>query len=234
MLLFESSLIFSPRVRALWYLLFAVWAHQRGRDWVVPKSVPLNERIVEYPFIHSNLGDVKQGENIIDVGAGASRLPIELASRGFNIWTIDLNPHAFPRKHPCFTPTQGDIRRTGFKDNFFDKVIAVSTVEHIGLEKGERDHEGDKKALREILRIIKPGGEVLVTVPFGRQAIAHLTRIYDLPSLQELFSGFEIKRVEYAMEREGNWVPASVEEVKNIAFSKRCEAVAMVVAKAMK
>jgi len=43
-----------------------------------------------------------------------------------------------------------------FKDTFFDLVCAFDVIEHI---------EDDKKAVKEIIRVCKPGGYVVLTVP---------------------------------------------------------------------
>lgn len=54
-----------------------------------------------------------------------------------------------------------DARSLGYPDSFFDVVFAMSVVEHI-----EGD-EGDSQAVREMMRVLKPGGTLAVSVPFG-------------------------------------------------------------------
>jgi len=54
-----------------------------------------------------------------------------------------------------------------FQSNTFDKIIAVSVIEHIGLdspqvrskEKPKTEDDGDIKAFKELLRVLKPGGK---------------------------------------------------------------------------
>lgn len=55
----------------------------------------------------------------------------------------------------------GDVRKLDFDKNAFDKVISISVLEHIYPELG-----GDVDALLEIKRVLKPDGELLVTVPY--------------------------------------------------------------------
>jgi len=69
-----------------------------------------------------------------------------------------------------------DIRKTTFPDNFFDMVFCLSTLEHIGRDvsrythaAGEIQHDGDLEALREIVRITKNQGKIVLTVPYGRE-----------------------------------------------------------------
>lgn len=50
----------------------------------------------------------------------------------------------------------GDIRDLPFEDKSFDLVLATDVLEHVG---------EDDAAVRQIHRVVKPGGHVLVTVP---------------------------------------------------------------------
>ena len=50
----------------------------------------------------------------------------------------------------------GPKERLRFKDGFFDKVISVHTMEHV---------EDDKAFIKEIYRVLKIGGLLLITVP---------------------------------------------------------------------
>lgn len=50
----------------------------------------------------------------------------------------------------------GDVYHLPFPDNFFDTVIASEILEHL---------KDDKKALKEIKRVLKPQGAFLVSVP---------------------------------------------------------------------
>jgi SAM-dependent methyltransferase len=52
--------------------------------------------------------------------------------------------------------------------NFYDIVFAMSVIEHIEDRRNEDQGEpGDSQAVREMLRVLKPGGLLLVSVPFG-------------------------------------------------------------------
>jgi len=54
--------------------------------------------------------------------------------------------------------TQADARHLPFDDNSFDWAIAVATYHHI------EDNEGRLRALKELKRVLKPGGEAFITV----------------------------------------------------------------------
>ncbi len=132
----------------------------------------LHSRTIEYPFAASQ---VKDAQVILDVGSAQAgpvwlswldHLPIKVYATDF-----DLPDHDF--KHIQFV--RADVRQLPFPDHNFDKITAASVIEHIGVgdaqvtgaEKPTMDADGDVKAFAELVRTLKPGGEVIMTVPFG-------------------------------------------------------------------
>jgi SAM-dependent methyltransferase len=53
-----------------------------------------------------------------------------------------------------------DARALAYPDGFFDRVFSISVLEHI-------PDTGDSQAMREIARVLKPGGIATITVPFA-------------------------------------------------------------------
>jgi len=132
----------------------------------------LHSRCIEYPFAASNIGDAKI---ILDVGtAKADKLWISwLDSLKIEVYATDYDELIYPVKNLKFR--RSDIRKLDFHTNTFDKIMAVSVIEHIGLdnpqvlskEKPKIEDDGDVKAFKELLRILKPGGEIIMSLPFG-------------------------------------------------------------------
>jgi len=56
---------------------------------------------------------------------------IELASSGFRVTGIDVRPYAL--KHSNFVFVQGDICHHQLELERFQAIVALSTIEHIGL-----------------------------------------------------------------------------------------------------
>lgn len=84
----------------------------------------------------------------------------------------------------------GDLCHLEIEDAAFDSVSCMHTVEHIGLGRyGDPiDPSGDAKAINELMRITKTGGNILFVTPVGKQRIefnAH--RIYSYQSVIDLF-----------------------------------------------
>lgn len=133
----------------------------------------LHSRCVEYPFAASKVGN---SNLILDVGT----------SKADNVWikwldnlpivvhATDYDPLPFPTTNLIFH--QSDVRKIDLDDSFFDKIIAVSVIEHIGLENPQVNAEitpsisvdGDEEAFCELVRLLKRGGEIIMTFPFGK------------------------------------------------------------------
>lgn len=62
---------------------------------------------------------------------------------------------------------QADARRLKFPSNHFDLVTSISVFEHIAPE-----IDGDLPAIREMARVLRPGGFAVITVPAARQYMA--------------------------------------------------------------
>ncbi|MGH9445650.1 MAG: glycosyltransferase, partial [Terriglobia bacterium] len=164
-----------------------------------PVLAATNERIVEIPFVHRSLPFPFNGR-VLDVGCRESYMAFEVSALGFESWAVDIREPVI--KFPGVRFLRADIRSSPFDAESFDVVIALSTIEHIGLifyENANLDEEGDAHALHEIHRVLKPDGVLLLTVPFGRRGRTHWYRVYDHAALEELLAGcgFAMKSEDY-------------------------------------
>ncbi len=139
----------------------------------------LTTRVIEYSFAIQKLGS-SQGGKLLDIGCTSrwNLLPATLVGLGWEVYGIDIRELKF--RHPNFHFVCEDIRNTSFPDNFFDCVCAISTIEHIGLSGrfgvAKEDPKGDVKAIKEVERIIRPGGTFLVTVQKILKGMLKLSR----------------------------------------------------------
>jgi len=175
-------------------------------------------RIVEYPWILRNM---PAKGRVLDVGSTGSQLPLMLLGLGYEVWTVDVREYEFEGVNKNLHCIKGDIRNTNFPDSFFDIVIAVSTIEHIGLGRYNDpiDPEGDINAIKEINKILKIRGILMMTVPFGNKSISKLHRVYDIKSLLTLLSKFKIEKIEYFWKSDQVWNYSSLEQVRNVDSS---------------
>lgn len=117
-------------------------------------TAALNERAVEIP-IASHFADQQHGDGL-EVGRVLGH------HRPVN-WTV------LDRYEP------GAVNADVFDWNQpADWIVSVSTLEHIRWDEEPREPDGAERALRHLLGLLRPGGRMLVTVPFGYHG--HLDR----------------------------------------------------------
>ncbi len=90
---------------------------------------------------------------------------------------------------------RADLIRLPFASGSIGSLSCMHVVEHVGLGRygDPLDPEGDQKAVRELIRVLAPGGDLLLVVPMGRPRIefnAH--RIYSAAMAAELWSGLRL------------------------------------------
>lgn len=171
------------------------------------ESELVSPRVFEYSFVIKNLPEKGR---IVEIGCTASSnaLPITLAELGYEVYGLDLR--LFRVKHNGFEFIICDARHLSVRKNIFDCCYSISAIEHIGLpmECGPKnDLEGDSKAIKEMINVVKPNGSLIITVPFGKShVLAGYERIYDIEGIKSLFEGLEIVEEEYIIERDGVWL----------------------------
>lgn len=188
-------------------------------------------RLIEYHFARANI-DRSKRQRILDVGCGGSKLPIELAKLGHEVYGIDVG--SYPDQD-LFAFVQGDIRQMPFDNSFFDVITAVSTIEHVGLGRyGDPiSSNGDKQAVKEIERVLRLGGNLIITIPCGIDTICYsregvpLHKVYSPSSLVDLLSKFKILEMSYVVKKGRIWLSASVSEAESEARGAKTEKVGM-------
>lgn len=172
-----------------WVLRFLSWFIDYEAD-----HLPVEGRLIEYGYAISRLMWLPKGR-VLDVGCIAlhNTVSSSLAYAGWEVHGIDVR-RDWGFRHPNFTFKQGDIRECGYPDAWFDVVVCVSTLEHVGV-KGYygvklEDYGGDMAAVKEIVRILKPDGLLIVTVPYTNKYFRRPEeRVYDDARLRAMFEG---------------------------------------------
>lgn len=172
-------------------------------------------RIVEYPFAIGSL-DITHPCKLLAFGSFNDMSVAECASLGFDIYCFDLVGRPFV--HPNIRFFRGDFLITSaqFASNSFDAALGVSSIEHAGLypEGESQARDGDRRVVESIFRLLRPGGRLVMTVPFGKTGeyppAKPSFRKYDVKAISDLLSGFSLYRLAtYSSDRENNWRPAS-------------------------
>jgi len=125
------------------------------------------------------LGNVR-GKKILDVGTRESILPHYLASKGAIVTACDLNEGEI-KPSDSITIVHADARDLPFEDESFDYVISSACIKHI-------PGWGDRTAVKEMARVLKPGGKLALTTNYGESYVPYpcpfvKARTYDKNSL---------------------------------------------------
>lgn len=106
------------------------------------------------------LGHVKN-KKILDIGTRDSVVPAYLASKGAIVTCVDLDTSQIITGDNIEV-YQADARELPFPDETFDHVIATAMVKWV-------PGWGDKKAVTEMLRVVKKDGTVGLTFDYGKE-----------------------------------------------------------------
>ena len=91
---------------------------------------------------------------------------------------------------------KADLTSLPFANNSIGSISCMHTIEHIGLGRyGDPvDPNGDLKAIRELIRVTKKGGDLLFVVPVGKPKICFNShRTYSYAQIMEYFKDLELK-----------------------------------------
>ena len=114
---------------------------------------------------------IRAGERVLDMGCGAGRHAFEMYRRGADVVALDQDADELATVREWFAAMreegsvpdgaaadveQGDALALPFADDAFDRVVAAEVLEHI---------PDDAAAIAELVRVLRPGGTMAVTVP---------------------------------------------------------------------
>lgn len=187
-----------------------------------------SQRAAEYPWVLRQLENFPEGSVVLDVGCSESLLSHALVIRRLRVVGLDIRDYPLRSKQMTFV--KANIVDTGLPDSFFDAIVAVSTIEHVGLTVyGQTivDDGLDFIAIREIRRIIKPTGRIIMTTPFiGAQHSKILLdeRNYGIESLEKLTKGLDVVKEDYFFPRRCHhalgWKKVSKREALRMRFTE--------------
>lgn len=163
-------------------------------------------RLVEWQFVLQHLP--QKPAKILDVGSNYSLFPYKLKASGHEVHCLDQNSPN--RRYPkSIQFHQANLVNININSNIFDVVSCISVIEHIGLGKYDdpKFSEGDIKGIKEMIRILKPNGLLIITTNICRQTcIYNHERFYGRNRIKELMSLGIVGEIEYRYFNGRRWV----------------------------
>jgi SAM-dependent methyltransferase len=160
----------------------------------------LDERVIEYPWLFSRMPAGQ--ELLLDAGSVLNHCFLlerhPLKEKRIFISTLAPELRSFNSLGVSYV--YEDLRDSCFRSEYFDRIVSLSTLEHVGMDnlmlytqdasKREASSDAYLEAVRELKRILKPGGHLYVSVPFGEAKSYGWFQIFDAPKVDALIKEF--------------------------------------------
>ncbi len=147
---------------------FDVTTEEYARDQMAINTRKTREYIV--PILKKHVW-----HSVLDVGCGIGIMVASLLDEGFDAYGVDLpalvhywEQNRYSKDRYFVVGTQS--LRLPFKGDSLDMAFSLGVIEHIGTRNGHTDraedyHEKRRQWLREVFRVVRPGGAILIGGP---------------------------------------------------------------------
>lgn len=150
-----------------------------------------DKAIAGYPDIYTEVSQLTKNYQgtILDLGAGYGGLTKKLIEQGHtNIYACDKNPEYFRLKGLICSRCDLNHETLPYSANFFDMVVCTEVIEHL---------ENPRHLVREIHRVLKAKGRVIISTPNGlslRGRLSFLLRGYS-SYCKKMYDGEESEHI---------------------------------------
>ena len=156
-------------------------------------GVRLDERVVEFPWLRAQ----SPSGIVLDAGSTLNHAHVLDAVMpgldALHIATLEPELVAFTQRRISYAFC--DLRNLPYRDALFHTIVSSSVLEHVGMD-NERygavvaraedpDVEVDR-VLRELRRVLRPGGRMLLTVPYGQAEDRGWFRVFGRAGIERL------------------------------------------------
>jgi SAM-dependent methyltransferase len=188
-------------------------------------GVGFDERVVEYPWLLAqpfgglvlDAGSVLNHEHILDC----------VLPRTDHLTIATLTPEAlsFPERGVSYVYC--DLRSLPFRDDWFDTVVCLSTLEHVGMDNSvygasttrATDPASEAQhAVRELRRVTKPDGRILLSLPYGRSEDHGWFRQFDASDVEAVTNALRHPEVTVFLYSPGGWKRSSLKEASEARY----------------
>jgi len=144
-------------------------------------------RQFEWPWA-IRAAELTKNHYCLDIGSGWSVFKFAIANRCQHLTCIDIDRNSLNKAQETIHKLGfnnirlecGDVRSLPYLDNSFDRIFNLSVLEHF--------KEGHVQAIKECLRVLKPGGALLLSMDVKVEGEMENDFFMDSEKLKELES----------------------------------------------
>jgi SAM-dependent methyltransferase len=186
-----------------------------------------NERVIEIPWL---LAQRPHGK-MLDAGSALNHTEyldhLQPSLDDLHIVTLVYEGSASPERGISYV--YADLRSLPYEDECFDTIASISTLEHVGMDNtgygsdapasSDPAHEVDL-AVAELARVLKRGGRLLVTVPYGRHEDHPTFRQFDRHDLGRLVAAAAPSQTAISVYRDrgDGWELTDLDEASDASY----------------
>lgn len=134
---------------------FMAFGVENRPDAMCPKCGSLERHRLYYLYLHHD-GQERENLKVLHFAPEKIIANIFKAYPDVEYLSVDINPFKAMKKE--------DITKLSFADNSFDLIFCSHVLEHI---------QDDAQAMRELFRVLKPGGRAILQVPIKDEFNGH-------------------------------------------------------------
>lgn len=160
-------------------------------------------------FLAKEISKVMASGRVLDVGFGSGYL-LEILSDKFDICGVDISEANVKKTQEIFSDKKikadlkvGEIEKIPFPDDYFNIVVSSEVFEHL-------TDESLYAGIKEIFRVLKPGGVLVGTVPADENLKDNLCycpkcgnsfhrwghkQSFDIGKIEKILSAFKAKKI---------------------------------------
>ena len=200
-----------------------------NKDLNVSNAKGLDERIVEYKWIFQHISNLKN-KNLLDAGSTMNfDFILSRINSSNNITIQTLSPENQNYNKLNVSYVYEDLRNKVFHEEYFDYILCISTLEHIGFDnslynytdsemhKSEKNqNESYLETISEFKRTLKKDGKLLITIPFGKKAYFNHLQQFDSSDLKRIIKKFNPTdyKIKFSTYSKFQWVECNEEDCR--------------------
>ena len=148
-------------------------------------------------FLAPLLARITPPAAILDVGCGSGRDMLWFRERGFRVTGFERSPSLaeLARKHSGCPVIEGNFEVYDFSDQNADALILVGALVHI-------PHDRFNEILENVLRALREGGHVLITMKEGRDLTetshGRIFHLWQDSDLRKIFNQMKLTIVDFS------------------------------------